>query len=172
VGGQDGFDTFGMGFVGSADGGTENLYVARNTEQTDAAPQLAVLDVVNFQLSMVENISPADISSAELTGTGDGRLFAFYERGASSAIAQLDPSNGRALANDDLTALSQTLPSGTGGWAFAFWGGDFYLFTTDPAGTNGSTITRFDPSDGSQTTVATLSELIVGAGVSTCAPQQ
>jgi hypothetical protein len=172
VGGQDGFDTFGMGFVGNTDGGAETLYVALNTEQTDAAPKLAVLDVANFQLSMVETITPADIASAELTGTGDGRLFAFYELGASSAIAQLDPSTGRALGNDDLTALPQMLPSGTSGWAFAFWGNDFYLFTTDPAGTGGSIITRFDPADGSQTMVATLPELIVGAGVSTCAPQQ
>ena len=173
VGGQDGFETFGMGFVGNVDSGTETLYVAMNTEEADAAPKLAALDVANFRLSMVENISPASIASAELTGTGDGRLFAFYEQGASSAIAQLDPSNGRALGNDNLANLPQRLQTvSVSGWAFAFWGSDFYLFTTDPAGTGGSIITRFDPSDGSQTTVATLSELIVGAGVSTCAPQQ
>jgi hypothetical protein len=179
VGGQDGFDAFGMGFVGNADGVTETLWVALDTPPTpSAAPKLGVLDVANFQISMVENVSPTDIHNAELTGTGDGRLFAFYAADctgsstncSTSAIAQLDPLSGKALGNDTLTALPQTL-SGNGGWAFAFWGDDFYLFTTDPE-TAGSIVTRFSPTDGSQTRVATLPELIVGAGVSTCAPQQ
>jgi|HubBroStandDraft_6_1064221.scaffolds.fasta_scaffold12466_2 hypothetical protein len=185
VGGQDGFGTFGMGFVGNADGVTETLYVALNIPSgSSAAPQLGVLDVTNFQISMVANISPTNIVNGELTGTGDGRLFAFYAADctgtppappvcSSSAIAQLDPLSGRALGNDPLTALPQTAetPSGISGWAFAFWGNDFYLFTTDP-GTAGSIVTRFSPSDGSQVRVATVPELVVGAGVSTCAPQQ
>jgi hypothetical protein len=181
VGGQDGFSTFGMGFVGNADGGAETLYIALSTpEGSTAAPKLGVLDVSNFQISMVADISPANIVGAELTGTGDGRLFAFYATDcapgdalvcSSSAIAQLDPMSGKALGNDNLSALPQTAPNGMGGWAFAFWGNDFYLFTTDP-GTAGSIVTRFSPSDGSQARVATLPELIVGAGVSTCAPQQ
>jgi hypothetical protein len=179
VGGQDGFDAFGMGFVGNADGVTETLWVALDTPATsNAAPKLGVLDVTSFQLSMVENVSPNNILNAELTGTGDGRLFAFYAADctgsstncSTSAIAQIDPLSGRALGNDTLTALPQTV-SGNGGWAFAFWGNDFYLFTTDPE-TAGSIVTRFSPTDGSQTRVATLPELIVGAGVSTCAPQQ
>jgi hypothetical protein len=169
--GQDGFETFGMGFVGNADGVTERLFVALNTNGTTAPPQLGVLDVTTFRLGMVKNITPTSIASAELTGTGDGRLFGFYSQGASSAIAQLDPTTGTALANDNLTALPQTL-NGNGGWAFAFWGSDFYLFTTDPAGNGGSIATRFNPADRSQTQVAALSELIVGAGVSTCAPQE
>jgi hypothetical protein len=45
--------------------------------------------------------------------------------------------------------------------------GDFYLFTA-PGGS--SIVTRFRPSDGSLVQVATLSQTIVGAGVSTCAP--
>jgi hypothetical protein len=59
-----------------------------------------------------------------------------------------------------------------GGWAFAFWGGDFYTFTA-PGGTNSSSIVnRYRPSDGSIVQVATTPGLtIVGAGVSTCAPQ-
>jgi hypothetical protein len=185
VGGQDGFGTFGMGFVGNADGVTETLYVALNIPLgSSAAPQLGVLDVTNFQISMVANISPTNILNTELTGTGDGRLFAFYGADctgtppaqrvcSSSAIAQLDPLSGKALGNDPLAALPQTAetPNGISGWAFAFWGNDFYLFTTDP-GTAGSIVTRFSPTDGSQTRVATLPELIVGAGVSTCAPQE
>ena len=55
------------------------------------------------------------------------------------------------------------------GWAFAFWGGDFYMFTA-PGG--GSDVTRYRPTDNSVTVVATLPTRIVGAGVSTCAPSQ
>ena len=55
------------------------------------------------------------------------------------------------------------------GWAFAFWGGDFYMFH---APNGNSIVTRYRPSDDSLTQVATLPSIIVGAGVSTCAPQQ
>jgi len=59
------------------------------------------------------------------------------------------------------------VPQGNG-WAFAFWGGDFYTFTA-PSGN--TVVTRYRPSDGSITQVAQMQSIIVGAGVSTCAPQ-
>jgi hypothetical protein len=56
-----------------------------------------------------------------------------------------------------------------GGWAFAFWGGDFYTFTA-PSGN--TLVQRYRPSDGSVVTVSSLAgRQVVGAGVSTCAPQ-
>jgi hypothetical protein len=66
---------------------------------------------------------------------------------------------------------SSSLPgvSQGSGWAFAFWGGNFYTFTA-PGGS--TVVTRFDPNDGSIVQVAQTSDVIVGAGVSTCAPQQ
>jgi hypothetical protein len=52
-------------------------------------------------------------------------------------------------------------------YAFAFWGGDFYVFT----GTEGTTtVTKWDPAAGTESFHATLPATIVGAGVSTCAP--
>jgi hypothetical protein len=56
-----------------------------------------------------------------------------------------------------------------GGWAFAFWGGDFYTFTAP--GDTSTVVQRFRPSDGTVVQVASLSLVVVGAGVSTCAPQ-
>ncbi len=55
------------------------------------------------------------------------------------------------------------------GWAFAFWGGTFYTFTAP----GGSTIvTRYNVNDGTIAQVAsTPGDILVGAGVSTCAPQ-
>jgi hypothetical protein len=53
-------------------------------------------------------------------------------------------------------------------WAFAFWGGDFYLFSA-PGVT--SRVDRYRPTDGSVVNVKTgIGFSVVGAGVSTCAP--
>jgi hypothetical protein len=53
-------------------------------------------------------------------------------------------------------------------WAFAFWGGDFWLFTAPGVA---SRVDRYRPSDGSTVTMkSNVGFNIVGAGVSTCAP--
>ena len=68
--------------------------------------------------------------------------------------------------------LADVLPGVTQGnaWAFAFWGGDFYMFTAPDVA--GSIVQRFRPSTGAITHVADYPERIVGAGVSTCAPEK
>jgi hypothetical protein len=164
VGSQGPFATFGMGFVGNADGLTDTLYIA-----SYASSELGTLDLSTF---LVHDVG-SSVSGAELSGTGDGRLFAFYaiDGGSSSAVGQLDPATGALIANDDLSSLPQVVQN-VGGWAFGFWGGEFYLFTTNPNDPGQSSIlTRFNPADGSQTLVASLPDTVVGAGVSTCAPQ-
>jgi hypothetical protein len=52
------------------------------------------------------------------------------------------------------------------GWAFAFWGGDFWIFTT-PGPQN---TWHYDPATKTANIVAHYSDAVVGAGVSTCAP--
>jgi hypothetical protein len=149
------YTTFGMGFVGESNA-AGTLYIA---------PQSAgVLATLNLQTFQVSNIGPLSVQ-AELTGTGDGRLFAFYQQLQSTAIAQLDPSTAAFVSITNLV----NLPAGNG-WAIAFWGGDLYLFTAPGSLFGSSRVTRFRPSDGSQVTMAMLDETIVGAGVSTCAP--
>jgi hypothetical protein len=166
--GQHGFPpTFGMGFAGDSQGGGETLYVAGDEDPTTGIPpRLGAIDTTTFALRIVGAFVPP-LNRAELTGTGAGDLFGFYAVGTnmlSSAIGQIDKTTGRLIGQSVLPGLDQGQ-----GWAFAFWGGDFYTFT----GPGGSTIvTRFHPSDGSVVTVARTPELIVGAGVSTCAPQQ
>jgi hypothetical protein len=55
-----------------------------------------------------------------------------------------------------------------GAWAFAFWGGTFYVFAT--VGDN-STVRSVDRATGKHALVLQhLAQRIVGAGVSTCAP--
>ena len=155
-----GFTTFGMGFSTNLGGPTEQLYVAAD----DDPPRLGVIDTTTFQLTGVANLDPR-VQRAELTGTGDGRLYGFFQPGLTAEVGQIDKTTGALTSVSSLPGVSQGA-----GWAFGFWGGEFYLFTS-PTGF-GSDITRFDPNDGSVTTIAHYSGTIVGAGVSTCAPEQ
>jgi hypothetical protein len=162
VAGQDGFQVYGMGFAANGDGGDagETLYVA-GAGDFGSTTGLATIDTTTFALRYIGQNNPSP-QGMELTGTGDGRLFAlfFYNLGGTFYIGQIDTSTGALLSQTPVT------PADTmGGFSIAFWGGDFYLFT-------GSTIvTRYRPSDGSSTLVAQLPGVaIVGAGVSTCAP--
>ncbi len=160
---QMGVSTFGMGFASDDNGPAETLYIASSTAGTGGGTAvLGRIDISTFDLRILGAFSPA-ISDAELTGTGDGRLFAFYRKNNGSAIAQIDKATGTVFAESQLPSVVRG-----SGWAFAFWGGDFYTFTS-PAQT--STVTRFRPSDDTVTVVASLNENIVGAGVSTCAPE-
>ncbi len=167
VAGQGGFSpTFGMGFARAAQGPADTLYLA-STDEDDS--RLGTLDPTTLSLAVVGPFSPA-LVDAELTGTGAGDLFAFYpltdpDSGAQeSAVGQIDKTTARVTGQSILAGV----PLGTA-WAFAFWGGDFYTFTAPSLGT---LVTRLRPSDGSVVQVAQNPEKIVGAGVSTCAPQQ
>ena len=163
--GQAGFTTFGMGYAKDLDGPGETLYVASDTGTTGGVSRLGSIDAT-YVLHPIAPFSP-QISRAELTGTGAGDLFAFYADGQNapdSFIGQIDKKTGRVIGETRLTNVDQG-----NGWAFAFWGGDFYTFTAPTSG--GSEVTRYRPSDNSITKITSLPEVIVGAGVSTCAPQ-
>lgn len=169
---QSNFGLFGMGFATDSIGPTETLFIAGADLQSggQAASGLARITPGAFQLTPVGDFFPA-IDSAELTGTGDGRLFAFYRQTDSppSYIGEIDPETAQVIGERRFDTIDQGY-----GWAFAFWGGDFYMFhapgsTSDSASTR---VTRWRPSDDSVAQVATTPLRIVGAGVSTCAPQQ
>jgi hypothetical protein len=152
-----GFDLFGMGFsTNPGDPNSETLYVA----SFDGAG-LGTIDLTTMKLSM---IAPYDLVSdpGELTGTGDGRLFGFF-LSTPVKVAEIDKTSAKILS----IAPQPTVDIG-GGWAFAFWGGDFWLFTAPSQFT--SQIDRYQPSTKTTTKVAEVPFKIVGAGVSTCAP--
>ena len=163
--GQAGFTTFGMGYAKDLDGPGETLYVASDNGTGGGTSRLGSIDA-NYVLHPIAPFSP-QILRAELTGTGAGDLFAFYADGpnvADSFIGQIDKKTARVIGETRLRNVNQG-----NGWAFAFWGGDFYTFTAPTPG--GSEVTRYRPSDNSITKVTSLPNVIVGAGVSTCAPQ-
>lgn len=159
---QLGWETFGMGFVSDDVGPSERLYVSRYQPNGDS--ELGTIDTTNFKLARVGPFQPA-IPRSELTGTGDGRLFAYWPTtgaGSGSQIAEIDKATARVIAASELPVGSKD-----DAFAFAFWGGDFWVFT----GRAGTSVHRFRPADGTTSTVTTLPSTIVGAGVSTCAPQ-
>jgi hypothetical protein len=101
-------------------------------------------------------------SLAELTGTGDGRLFGFFAT-RPATLAEIDPKTAAILSERRLPGIAAA-----SAWAHAFWGGRFYLFWSRAG--EGSHVSRVDL-DGRLENLGRSPRLtIVGAGVSTCAP--
>jgi len=158
---QAGITTFGMGFSGAADAG-ETLYIAG--DGTNVA-RLGSIDTQSFKLNVIGPFKPQNGGRCELTGTGDGRLFAFClsQNAGGGELVNLDPQTANIISE-----ITVNVGTGQDAFAYAFYGGLFYIFT----GSSGSTVTTFDPISLQTKTVASLSSTIVGAGVSTCAPEK
>lgn len=152
------FTNFGMAYATIGAGPEENLFII------GLNGELGYVNFMTNQPILIGNTQPT-LPNAELTGTGDGRLYGFYadDNTGGTGIAEIDKMNAKVLGADTMPTLSMG-----NGWAFAFWGGDFYLFT----GSGSSDVHRYRPSDKSLKLVGGYNGLIVGAGVSTCAPSQ
>jgi hypothetical protein len=159
----------GMGFSSDEAGGVgESLFVTGTG--TFDSPGLGRVDTTTGALTPLGSFTGSlSGQNAELTGTGDARLFGFFTT-TPVEVAEIDKATSAILSSAKLGAVET--PSA---WAFSFWGGDFYLYTApdpflDPSRT--SNVTRYRPSDGSVDTgyMVNVGFRIVGAGVSTCAP--
>jgi hypothetical protein len=176
--GAGGMDLFGMGFVTDAPGGmTEKLYMAGGNDDPSVTPRKLGYDDThggNLTPSVVGDIAASSDYSPELTGTSEAKLYGFFPNLSTSAFVQeVDKTSGAAVG----TKWSL----GTGGlgatvtdWAFAQWGGTFYVFVTtaDSNGNNRNSTVRAINRATSQYSVVlqNLPYFIDGAGVSTCAP--
>ncbi len=165
VPGQEGFDVFGMAFVADAPGGTaETLFIAG--PPAGAGPgSPARLGRIGGDTLTVTYLGPL-ATFPDLTGTGAAELWGFFPFQTPAVVQQIDKASGAVSG-------TQTIPFGftdTVAWAFAFWGGDFFLFVQGGAAAS-STIYRLDPDTGTTSSIlADTGYTIVGAGVSTCAP--
>jgi hypothetical protein len=155
---QGGFATFGMGFVSdAASSNAETLFIAGDSGVAES--NLGSIDQTSLLVSEIAAIDGA----AELTGTAAGALWAFFPN--DNRIAQLDKKLGTTESAIELTTLS-ALPEA---WAMAFWGGDFWLFY-EAVGDSSSRVYQVKPDGTTSVAVADTGRVIVGAGVSTCAP--
>jgi hypothetical protein len=145
------FGGFGMGFVADAPGSTqETLYVSGVKGGV-----LGTIDTTTLMLTPIATFNPP-LGGGELTGTADARLFGFWA--SPVTVGQIDKTTAAVISQTQLPAVA---PSG--GFAFSFWGGDFWLFTA-------GNVYQYTPPTAAAPSVATYPFTVVGAGVSTCAP--
>ena len=158
--GTSDFSDFGMGYVTDGpDTLEEKLYIAN----LDQPSQLATLDVKTGKVNVVGSITYA---GGEFTGNSLGQLWGFFPRESPPIVAQIDKTNGQAI-KDQIFPLS-SLSNSAAAWAFAHWGGAYYIFykTYEESSTS-----VYKLQGGVLTThISGSGKLIVGAGVSTCAP--
>jgi surface antigen len=162
--GQDGFTNFGMGFSTDVPGGAaETLWVSEGAPADGKTHRLARVDLGSMTLTPV-GAYDAISARAELTGTGEAELYGAFE-GSPYVVAKLDKTSAHQSKQAPQNAINYP-PNGSN-FAFAFWGGDFWLFVGPGTKTD---IFQYEPAKGTTTLRTTIPQEIVGAGVSTCAP--
>jgi hypothetical protein len=163
--GSVGSTTFGMGFVTDQAGGkTEKLYVSA----TRGDHSLAYIDTLaEPPVAHTVGHLPQTDTHPELTGTGEGRLFGFYPvSGGPSFVQEIDKTTGKFIGSQ--FPLGDPLEF-VGAYAFAHWGGVFYIFVSSMT----NTVRAIDRTSGMYKML--LSDTpwrVTGAGVSTCAPEK
>ena len=160
---QAGLRVFGMGFSTDAAGGSsETLWVGGGQTQTQAQYTLAKMDLASMTATPVGT----QTQLPEMTGTGNAELWGFMPSATDARIVKFDKQNGAALT----TFNEPTLAGSMTGYAFAHWGGDFWVFLIKN-GEPATTVYQVDGMTGAiKGTTPTQGRTIVGAGVSTCAP--
>ena len=165
---QAGFLTFGMGFSTQGPGSTiDTLFVTHDSLDASVALKgLATIDTNTLVLTPIAEYDALSGREGELTGTGDGRLFGIFE-GMPFVVAEIEKGSAKILSQAPQAPIQ--FPPRAANIAFAFWGGDFYVFAGLALYTD---VYRYRPSTGTTTLERSYSQLIIGAGVSTCAPTE
>ncbi|MCO4745884.1 MAG: hypothetical protein KC912_13905 [Proteobacteria bacterium] len=153
------FGSFGMGYATQNDETwRDDLYVAN-------AGSLAR---VNLQSYALENVGSLP-SQSELTGNAAGELWAFLPLESPALLVRLDKTNAEVVQSHSLPAFSLV---DLDTFAFANWGGEFFLFVRYYGMGNSTDIYKVSRS-GQMSRVASDTGMdVVGAGVSTCAPTE
>ena len=117
-----GYYRLGMGFSTDAvDSESETLFVT-GTDPSGFSPGLGRIDTKNLTLTTVGPFTGSLAGqNAELTGTGDARLFGFFTT-SPVYVAEIDKASSSILNKAAMTNLATPAA-----WAVSVWGGDFYL---------------------------------------------
>ncbi len=172
--GQGGFTAaLGMGFsTVSSTSVTETLYVSDNTgpggsNVPNGGKGLGWIDTSTMAMTTVGPWgAPLSGFNAELSGTGTGILYGFFTT-TPSDLATIDKKTGNVSA---VMPLPPTVSNAVGGYAFSFWGGDFWIYTSGDTDT--TSVTHVIGADGGVLVeeMKSIGFTIVGAGSSTCVP--
>jgi hypothetical protein len=171
--GQQGVNYFGMAFVSNSQfDQCDKLYgnTFNGFGGFSEGPNFGDFLTVDPDTLVLSKIGKTTFNGAEVTGTGDGRVFMFG--GANPAkLVEVEKLTGKYLEVTPLGNLELT-----NAFAFSFFAGDFFMFT-EGNNPNFSKVTHFDYDDSDNNGVQDLTTVvmqapirIVGAGVSTCAP--
>jgi len=161
--GSAGFGKFGMGYATNGSGTTdETLYLGSSLDTN-----FGTLDVAS---GVAQSTGSLPIQGPEFTGNANGELWGFFPYETPPQVKQIDKATGGQLQSIPLTSLPNVQGGLMAAWAFAYWGGSFYIFyMVDPP--NSSTQVYKLEYDGSVVNyIPDTGLVVVGAGVSTCAP--
>jgi hypothetical protein len=169
---QNGMDLFSMAFVGRGSGQGESLFLGGGDVSGSPGGKLASLDPTTpTAATLIGNLAASGDFAAQLGGDSAFELFAFFPGTTAASVQQIDKNSGSAIGN------SVMLPGGLGAtatdWAFAQWGGGFYIFyTADPAATGATTtLVRIDRTTSAVDMVDSLGpQAFIAASASTCVP--
>jgi hypothetical protein len=165
VPGQHGFQLFGMGFASNASGSAdETLFIGGGSQDANGNPGPSSLGSIDLGTLKVQSIAPI-AGWPELTGTGDGNLWGFFPDVSNPQVGQIDKASGGLSSLYPLPTLAG-MPHA---WAFAFWGGDFWIFL-ERTSDRSTTVWHLRPNGQVTPALTNTGRHIVGAGVSTCAP--
>lgn len=184
---------FGMGFVSDpprepARSGVSSdvLYIAGGTRFDEPRSQVSELMELDLSFGRTRLVGYLE-GNPELTGNAEGELWGFFPRrddaptgpggvgpgseATEATVQRIDRSAGTATERHVLPPFLQDVPVA---WAFAHWGGDYYIFVRF-LGEPSSSLWRFRPPRNAQRTQVELVEsnlgyTVVGGGSSTCAP--
>jgi hypothetical protein len=165
--GTGGYGQFGMGFsTNSAATTDETLFVGDTNSTTNS--KLAALNPTTGAVSAIGTMSAA---GPEFTGNAAGELWAFFAQATPPTVAQIDKTTGKSIAGKSYPLSALSAAGSPTAWAFAFWGGDYYIFLDGAKNAAGTNVWKFSPGPGTVAPYITGTGFkIVGAGVSTCAP--
>ena len=153
------FGAFGMGYATqNASTWQDELYIAN-------AEQLARLDTDSWSITAIGGLP----SQAELTGNGEGELWAILPLESPAQLVHLNKENAQIQNTIYIPQFPD--PHGLDTFAFATWGGDFWLFVRSYGLGSTTDVYRVEP-DGTFTMFEEDTGMdVVGAGVSTCASE-
>jgi hypothetical protein len=157
----------GMAYVATDTTSNEQLYLTGS--YASAAAGLGLVDTTSGVLSPIGQYPGAlRGASAELTGTGDGRLFGLFTV-SPVTLVEIEPQTGAVVSQTQFPDLAL---SNASSFAFSFWGGKFYFYTYPNAGSSSTNVSEYDPSTRTldASFMIDVGIVVVGAGVSTCAP--
>jgi hypothetical protein len=163
--GQQGFQNFAMAFSANAPGSTEEtLFIAGAPSWFASVPRsLGKVAIPSLVVTKIAGI----MGTPDISGDGDGGLWAFHAWDQPVRMAQIDKTSGTEGKTYSLdSAFSAN--ARVGDVAFARWGGDFWIFAQ--VNQVGEVLQLHSKTGTIAPVLPNTGRDIIGAGVSTCAP--